>query len=348
MNTIQYVENGRGQREAVPLRSTQGLSLFNANGDVNDAATGFKYAIDTMSFIKAEASMQKFYKVAPADFLPMAVGRGGYADQIFTNLVFSNAGDFASGIINTGSNTRYANVDASIGQVAQQARLWAKQLTYSVPEIEQALQANNWDPIMSKELARKENWDLGIQGVAFLGLIGDSAVPGLLNQPAVTINTSLITAPISGLNATQFAAFVQTLISTYFTATLSTQMPTDFVIPYTDYLGLQVLTPGSQGSFPVPMFDYLIRAFRAATGNPNFQIKPLAYCDNVNNSAAGINKQCYVLYNKDPRSLMMEIPVQYTTTNANTLNNFTFQNIGYGRFTGLGVFRNLEMLYFQY
>lgn len=355
MKTIQYVENGRCDDEGkpirvpVPVRSTNGLSLFNANGDVADSATGFKYAIDTMSFIKAEVTTQKFYKVPFADFIPVAVGRGNFSEQIFTNVSFSNAGSFASGIINTGSNTRLANVDAATAKKVQQVRLWAKQLTYSIPEIEQALQANNWDPIMAKEQSRKENWDLGIQEVAFLGLLGDATdIPGLLNQADVTIDTTFITAPISGLDAAGFKTFVAGLISEYFLATNSTQMPTDFVIPYSDFLGLQVLVPGSAGTFPIPMMDYLMKAFKDATQNPNFSVRPLAYCEASRNTAAGINKQCYVLYNKDPRTMQMEVPIQYTTTNANTVNNFSFQNVGYGRFSGLGLFRNLEMLYFRY
>lgn len=354
MKTIQYVENGRTDeqgnplREPVPVRSTQGLSLFNANGDVSDAATGFKYAIDTLSFIKAEVTTQKFYKVPFADFIPVAVGRGNFSEDIFTNVSFSNAGSFAAGIINTGSNTRMANVDAAVSKKSQAVRLWAKQLTYSVPEVEQALQSNNWDPIMAKEQARKENWDLGLQEVAFLGLKGDDDITGLLNQPDATINTTFITEPISTMDATEFNVFVRDLISLYFTAVNSTQMPTDFVIPYSDFLGLQTLVAGTVGTYPLPKIEYLLQAFRAATQNPNFQIRPLAYAEAARNTAFGINKQCYALYNKDPRTMQMEVPIQYTTTNANTLNNFSFQNVGYGRFSGLGLFRNLELLYFRY
>src|SRR4051812_49039574 len=119
MNTIRYIENGkhdengRPLRVAVPVKSTQGLSLMNAAGDISDQSTGFKYAIDTLSYIKAEVTTQQFYEIPFADYLDVAVGRGSWSDQIFTNVSLATAGSFASGIINTGANTRFASVDAA-------------------------------------------------------------------------------------------------------------------------------------------------------------------------------------------------------------------------------------------
>ena len=360
MNTITYVENGkvdefgRPERVAQPLRSTQGLSLFNASGDVSDQSTGFKSAIDTMTFIKSEITTQKFYKVPFADYMPVAVGRGNWSDQIFTNVSFSNAGDFAAGFINAGSNTRFANVDAAVAPKSQYVRTWAKQLTYSVPEVEQALQANNWDPIMAKEMARKENFDLGVQELAFIGVAGDTQMTGLLNNANVTVDTTTITALISGLSAANLATFVQNLIKSYllgltpFTTdvgTSYTQFPTHFAIPMSDWLGLSTPFPGTVGTYPLPMIDYLLDAFKRQTMNPNFMIYPLAYCDPAK-SASGATEYC--LYNKDPRSLQMEIPIGYTTTNANSINNFSFQNVGYARVGAVGVFRNAEVRYYHF
>ncbi len=359
MKTIQYVENGKHDhagnpcREPVAVKSTQGLSLFNAAGDISDNSLGFKYAIDTLSFIKAEVTTQIFYEIPFADYIDVAVGRGTWSDQIFTNTSFSNAADFASGIINTGANTRFANVDAAVSPIAQKVRLWGKQLTYSIPEIEQALQANNWDPIMAKEMARKENFDLGIQEVAFNGLTGDTTdIPGLLNNPGVTVDTTTIVRLISSNSAAQLSTFVQALIASFFIGTGGsdtganyTRMPTHFGIPYSDWLGLSVPFPGTVGTYPLPMIDYLLMAFRAQTQNPNFMIYPLAYCDPAH-SPNGLTN--YVLYRKDPRNLMMELPIGYTVTQANTLNNFSFQNVGYARFSGVGVFRPRMVRYYQF
>lgn len=44
----------------------------------------------------------------------------------------------------------------------------------------------------------------------------------------------------------------------------------------------------------------------------------------------------------------MDIPVDLTITQPNTVNNFQFQDAGYGQYTGVGVMRPLEVLYFDY
>jgi hypothetical protein len=322
---------------------------MNANGDVSSQSTGYQIAIDTLTYLRKEVSKQVFYEVPFADYVPVAVGEGAFAQNILTNLSFSNSGTFASGIIGSGGgNERLATATASVASKSKPVVNWAKQAGYSIFDVEQALMANNWDFIQAQHEARKENWDLGLQAVSFLGLASDTRVTGLLNNADCTINTALITAPISGLNAADFATFVRTLISTYFTATNSTRMPTHFAIPYTDYLGLQVQLPGTAGTLNVSMMEYLEKALKAATQNPNFTIYPLAYCDAVNNTGYGINKQTYCLYNKDPRSLLMDIPVDYTVTQPNSTNNFQFQDVAYGQFSGVGVLRNLEVLYFRY
>ncbi len=354
MKSIQYVTNGRGEAEPSAIRSTQGLTLMNANGDVNSTGLGFQIAIDTLTYIKKQVTTQKFYTVPFADFVPVAVGDGAFAQTLLTNLEFSNVGDFEAGIIRSGeSGGRLSAADSSVAAKSIKVVNWAKQIGYNLFDIEQALVANNWDAIAAKERSRKKNWDLGLQEIAFLGQKSDTAVTGLLNNANCTINTSLITEPIYGMTAAEFATFVAGLISTYFTATASTQMPDTFVIPYTDFLGLQTMVPNvigaSEGTYGISKLEFLLRAFRGATQNANFTIKPLAYCDAANNaSRTGLNKQIYALYNKDAESLRMDIPVDYTATQPNSTNNFSFQNVAYGQFTGVGVYRNLEVLYFQY
>lgn len=351
MKSIKYATNGKGQSEPTALRSTQGLSLFNANGDVNSSAAGFQIAIDTLTYIKKQVSMQKFYKVPFADYIPVSVGDGAFAQNILTNLEFSNAGSFESGNIGTGSNNdRLAVADAAVASKTIKVINWAKQIGYSIFDIEQALQANNWDVIEAKHRSRKENWDLGLQKIAFLGSVSDVGVTGLLTNPNCTINTTLITAPISSFSSASFSTFVRTLINSYFVATGSTQMPSHFQMPYSDFLGLQTLLPTTAGTSTISMLEYLTKAFKLATQNDNFKIYPLAYGDAANNLdvLGSTGKQLYCLYNQDERSLRMDVPVDFTTTQPNTTNNFQFQDVAYGQYTGVGVYRNLEVLYFRY
>ena len=124
-------------------------------------------------------------------------------------------------------------------------------------------------------------------------------------------------------------------------------MPNRFVIPYSDWTGLPALTTGTVGTYPVPLIEYLTKAFQMAVApmEKDFKIMPLAYCDAANNPA-GLHY--YMLYRDDSESLRMDIPVPYTTTQANSLNNFAFSDTAYGQYTGTVVYRNLEVLRFQY
>jgi len=348
VKSIIYAENARGEREPSAVRSTAGLSLLNANGDINSTGMGYQIAIDTLTYIKKQVTDQKFYQVAIADYVPVAVGDGAFAANILTNLEFSNADDFEKGNIRSGeSGARLASADASVASKTVKVVNWAKQIGYTIFDIEQALMANNWDAIQAKEHARKKNWDLGLQEIAFLGSKSDTGVTGLFNNANVTIDTTTITAKLSSLNAADFATFVAALIAGYRTAVNYTAYPNMFVIPENDFLGLTTLTPGTLGTYPVPKIEYLRNAFQAVCG-ADFKIVPSAYGIPANNVSRGINKHCYALYNKNPESLRMDIPVDYTTTQPNSLNNFSFQNVGYGQYTGVGVYRNLEAIYYRF
>ncbi len=359
--TVRHNSDGSAVKEPVFLTASQlrSKSLFvngdqrngldvrlNAAGDTADSATGYQIVTDTLTYIKKQISEQKFYEVAPADFIPVAVGDGAFAANILTNRTYQVSDDFESGNIRTGANSsRIAAVDVAVDSKTMKVVNWAKAVDYSIFDIEQALVANNWDPIEQKHRARKKNWDLGIQKIAFLGSAVDSSIPGFLNNSVVNIDTSTITKSISSMTAAEFATFVQNIVGTYFTNTNSTVLPDSFVIPYSDFLGL--MTPVSSTYPNIPKLSYLEQAFKAICG-PNFTIKPLAYADATNNTAYGINKQIYCLYRKDPESVRMDIPVDYTTTQPNTVNNFQFEDVAYGQYTGVGFYRALEALQYRF
>jgi hypothetical protein len=56
----------------------------------------------------------------------------------------------------------------------------------------------------------------------------------------------------------------------------------------------------------------------------------------------------YTLLNYDEEALRMDIPVDYTNTLANSLDNFNFQNVAYGQFTGVVAYRPLEIFQFGF
>lgn len=309
---------------------------------------GYEIDITTLTSIVKKITEQKFFEVAPADYMPVRVGEGAWSTELLTYRSFALGGDFETGIVNTAANdTRLASADAGVDAVPVKVNNWAKAISWTIFDVQQASRSGNWDIVTAKERARKMNWDLGIQRVAFLGGRNNGNILGLLTQPDVNSNTMLITQYISTMDATDFAAFTQSVIADYRTNASFTAMPDRFVIPELDYNGL--VAPVA-AAFPVnSKLEYLEKAFKVATRNPNFKILPLAYAGQAQNSdVTGLNKNRYSLYRSDEESLRMDIPVDYTATLQNSVNNFQFENVGYGQFTGAKAYRPKEMLYFDW
>lgn len=316
-----------------------------------NSSTGMAYEqiITTLTEILKKISEQKFYKIPFADYIPVRVGEGQWSSSLLAYRSFDTSDDFETGIINTGAqNARQAVSDAAVDAVNIPVYNWAKAIGWSIFDIEQAARAGNWDIVTSKESSRKKNWDLGMQKIAFVGASrlntgANAKCLGLLNQTGVTLNTQLITKPISAMSPTELKDFARLVIEAYRENTARTQYPTHFVIPESDYNGL---TTPSSPEFPIKsVLSLLLESFRETTQDPNFQIKPVAYGDSTHNDL-GVNR--YALYNSEETSMRMTIPLPYTNTLANSLDNFNFQNTGYGQFTGLQLLRPQELMYFQY
>lgn len=306
-------------------------------------ALGYQVDITTLTTIIKQVTEQKFFEIAPADYIPVRVGQGAWSKFLTTYRSFSIADDFETGLVDTGSaNSRLATADASVDTVTVPVIDWAKSIGWSLPDLEYAAKSGNWDLITAKEQARKKNWDLGIQKVAFIGTSNGQA-KGLLNLAGVTANTSVIQKPLKSMTPAELSTFAGVVLETYRANAQRTAWPTHFIIPESDYLGLA--TPSSD-TFPVKSkLELLQDTFKIMTKNPNFQILPLAYGDATYN---GFDLQKYVLLNYDEQTIRMDIPVNYTNTLANSVDNYMFQNVGLGQFTGVGAYRPREILYFQY
>ncbi len=323
----------------------RGRILTNANGDIDTSGLGYQYLIDTLSEIRSEVVEQKFYRVAPADFMPVDVGFGAWNDEVVQNLKFQTGAGFFDGDIDTQSDTsRMAQVDAALAPIRMPIITWAKQSAWTIAEIAKAAAASNWDIVASKMESLKTNWDLGIQEVSFLGHPSNSALTGLLNDSEVNINTTLITVAISAMNETQFNALVSGLLSAYFANTNDTEdKPNTFVIPADDYLGL---TGPVSATYPnISKIEYLNNSFQKGTDNPNFKILPLAYAQDNRNADRGINKDRYILYKNDPKTMKMTIPVDFTMLESATANNFNWVQPAYGQYSGCLINRKREVLY---
>ncbi len=306
---------------------------------------GYEVSVTTLTTIVKKISEQKFFEVAPADFIPIRVGEGTWSSNLTTYRSFDLSDTFETGVINTGGNSgRLASADAGVDALNIKINNWAKSISWSIFDLELAGKSGNWDLVTAKEKSRKKNWDLGIQRVAFLGARGQNAAGGsclgLLNQSGITTNTSLITIPLSTMTPAQLSTFQQSVIAQYRINCNYTAFPTHFVIPESDYNGL---VAQASPTFPMKSIIQLLEeGFQLITRNKNFKILPLAYCDKTN---SGLATQMYVLLNYDEESLRMDIPLDYNPTLANSIDNFNFQNVAMGQFSGVLAYRPQELFY---
>lgn len=318
------------------LDALKNSALLNTTVD----AMGYKVDINTLTYIRQQVIDQIFYEIAPAEVMPVDVGTGAFMSELLTYSTFSTGADFEAGDIEVSSSSKIAEVDTGIAPIKSYIKDWAKQLGYSLFDVEKAARSGNWSIIESKEKARKMNWDLGVQRVSFLGHKTDTNIKGLLNL-AVNSNTDLINGPIKDMNSSDFAALVAGILGAYNANASSTMKPDTFVIPLSDYLGLAA--PTNEDFTIVSKLDYLLKAFRSYI--PNFKIEGVAYCDQTENNLS-VNR--YALYKRTPDNLSSFIPLNYTSTLVGSYNNFQFQSVGYGQYGGVTVFRSGSVLYFDY
>ena len=303
---------------------------------------GYQVPLTTLTAIIRSVAEQKFYQIPVADFIPVRVGtEAAWADDVLMFRSFQVGGDFEKGYIETATEGRLASVNATLDGIRVPARVWAKEIAYSIADVQKAARTGIWDYVTQQEKARKTNWDLGIQKTAFLGS-KDGTMEGLLNLSDVTVNTTLLPATLHEATDAQLQAFVGNVLNAYQYNNNYTAYPNRLYIPTDDYNALAVAT---SITFPIKSkLEYLLDVFKATTMNSDFKILPLAYLM-PSNSDGKLSAARYVLMRYDEDVARFEIPVDYTTTVPNSYDGWTIRNVGYGQHTGVLDARPQEILY---
>ena len=101
---------------------------------------GYEIPITTLTTIMKKISEQKFFKVAPSEYLPvLAGGEGAWSAQLTTYRSYSMADDFATGVLNMGShNSRLAMADSGVDAINIAVHNWAKASGWNIIDLEQA------------------------------------------------------------------------------------------------------------------------------------------------------------------------------------------------------------------
>lgn len=317
----------------------------------NNAPAGFEAEISTLTKIKSKIIEQKFYdksQLNPADFVPIKVGEGAFTEESLYYKNFQLSGDFGQGIIAEGRGTRKGKSEATYDKVTLQNFFWAKELEYSLIQVQQAAanMGGAINLIAQKEKAQATNWALGIQKTAFIGQDDFAGIDGLLTLDAtqgVSVNTTDIVKPISAMTSTEINALVASLVKEYRANCNFTAFPDVFLIPEADYLGLASFVAEQQPL--ISKLEFMQKAFAGQTGNASFKIGKAVYC-NKNNNSLGQNR--YALYSNSNDTLEMNIPIDYTSTSFATGNGFDFASVAYGQFSGVIALRPAEILYFDH
>ena len=317
------------------------MTVYNLGKDslmLND--TGISQVIDTLTYVSGKLVEQKFYEIPFADYVPTVIGEGAFSDEMLYYTNFADSEGFETGLVsNTGRTASLEQVDTHYEAIKGKPQFWAKKTNYTVLELKQALKMQNLPSLIERrEKVRQKEWQLGIQKVAFLGIAGQSE--GLLNNSSITADTSSLTVKLSGATSSQLNSFVSTIVGLYIANTAGVILPDTFVIPLSDYVGLGSTV---DASFPIKTkMDFLMEAFKGATGNENFKILPCFYCDKANYDRTN---NVYALYHRDEEDLVFNINVDYTVTQFASRDNFNWESAGYGQFTPV-VFKRPETVYY--
>ena len=303
---------------------------------------GLEKTITTLTQIIADVQRQKFYTVAEplTSYVPIEMGTGAYGKQLFQYAVAQVGDNFEAGIIQPGNGiNKDANIDITIDGTSIRNNFWRMKYEATKEILESArVNAQTFSYIEEQERARLKTSQLGIQKILFKGT-DDGLNTGLLNNPDVTVNTSLLPANISAMSITQLTNFAKTAISTFFTNSNSTTFPNTWLMPTSDYMSLGVpINP----EFPIGTIrEFLERAFIDAGAPADFKILHTVY----NNTASSTGGGRHVLYNRDADVLTMYIPKPYTPYPLYPVGSLDMISDAEMQFTGVWVKRPAEMLY---
>lgn len=329
---------------ALSLEEYKGkFRIYNAAAFANPANYGVEQNLTTLTQVVKDVLKQKFYTVdgALTDYVPMELGTGAYGQNLSQYTVAQVGDKFETGICQPGNGlNKDANVDIVVDMVSIRNNYWRMKYQATKEIVEMARRNSiNFSIIEEQESARLETYQKGIQKVTFLGT-DDGLNTGLLNNPDVTVNTSLLPANLGSLSVAQLFNFAQTAVSTYWTNSNSTQFPNTLLIP-TQQLGA-IATPVSQTyPFGQTKRELIERAFKEAGAPQNFKILHTAY----NNTAGTSGTQRYVLYNRDPKTLKMYLPKPYTPYPLFPTGALDMISDAEAQFTGVWVKRPKEILY---
>ena len=317
----------------------QAQRVNNSGADV----TGLEATITTLTDIIGGVVETKYYELNGqklSDFCKIEVGRGAYATELmqYASTFVGNNGK--QGIVNPTANgiSKDANSSIQIGSIKMPNNFWRWDYTVTNELVNMAQKnAETFSIIEENEKARKKIWDLMLQDAWFNGL-GDGRSYGLLNQPNVTVNTTLMTAELGDMTDAQFQTFLAKVAGEYNKVSNYAISFNRMLIPSEQYFALTQ----PYGTFGLNRLQVLEDAMKRIVG-ADFKIVHAKYCTGA--SAQGGNKGRYVFYNDNADNVCAYLPVPYTPMPLFPAGSLDLISQAHGQFVTPFVKREASMMY---
>ena len=317
----------------------QAQRVNNSGADV----TGLEATITTLTDIIGGVVETKYYELNGqklSDFCKIEVGRGAYKTELmqYASTFVGNNGK--QGIVNPTANgiSKDANSSIQIGSIKMPNNFWRWDYTVTNELVNMAQKnAETFSIIEENEKARKKIWDLMLQDAWFNGL-GDGRSYGLLNQPNVTVNTTLMTAELGDMTDAQFQTFLAKVAGEYNKVANYAISFNRMLIPSEQYFALTQ----PYGTFGLNRLQVLEDAMKRIVG-ADFKIVHAKYCTGA--SAQGGNKGRYVFYNDDADNVCAYLPVPYTPMPLFPQGSLDLISQAHGQFVCSFLKRETSMMY---
>lgn len=287
------------------LSATMGNTVYNSG---LNAQMGLEQVTTTLTNLISGVVRTLYYTVPGklSDYVPIEVGKGAYAMKLlqYATTIVGNEGK--QGLINPTANgiNKDANSSIQVGSFTLENNFWRWSYNVSNELVNIARQnTQTFSIVEENEIARKKIWDLLLQDSFFKGL-DDGKSYGLLNQPGVNIDTTLLPTNIGAMTDTQFNTFLASVGNAYGKNANYTMTFNRMLIPTSDFYSLTQ----PYGQYGLNRLQVLEDAFKRITGG-DFKILHTTYNDNANANGNGAR---YVFYRYDRENIYAGLPVPYT------------------------------------
>ncbi|MCL2520390.1 MAG: DUF2184 domain-containing protein [Spirochaetaceae bacterium] len=309
------------------------MSLIKFNDDGSE--------LSALSYVRRKVLEQRFYEIPFARFVPVIISENSLPDELVVVKNVGPANNFEEAVTSAGANNLY-EAQLATGKEVAKVFLWAAKSRYTLFEMERMLKHHSYDIVEARYKARKKMWDLGLQKVAFTGLTNHEGAGGLVNNKKVAAKAKALQQGLAQMSLSELSHFCYEALTGYREQTEDGTWPNTFLLPMSDWVALAM--PSETNKVPNKL-ELMKKAFSHITRNSQFIIEPLPYLDDIKTAAGKINR--YVLYANHEDVLQLNITHDFTTTTPTSLNNFEYEDVAYGAFTGVIISRPQELLYFD-